>query len=177
MSTLLLMLLVILYSLTCLFVILTILLQSGKGGGLSSLGSGAGGALSDSLGATGAEKTLIKATSWASGIFLVLSLALTLYGSRLQQTGGLPALPAPPAPATGTAPPATEGQPVEGVPAATGQPAEAPAGTATEAPVTIEVRNQPAESAPATEGTEEPVVEEPEVEEPVSPAPGEAPSQ
>lgn len=120
-------LLVVLYAITCLFLILTVLLQSGKGGGLSSLGSGAGGALSDSLGATGAEKTLVKATSWAAGIFLVLSLALTLYGARLERSGGLEITPvsAPTAPA---APAPDAGQPAQ--PSAQQVPSAAPAAPA-----------------------------------------------
>ncbi len=130
-------LLILVYTLTCMFVILTILLQSGKGGGLSSLGSGAGGALSDSLGATGAEKTLVKATSWGSGIFLVLSIVLTLYGSYKERSAGLsiggapaaPTAPATTAPAT-TAPATTA--PATTAPATTTAPAAgstAPAGT------------------------------------------------
>ena len=108
-SSVILYLLILFYAITCLFLILTILLQAGKGSGLSSLGSGAGGSLSDSLGATGAEKTLSKVTSWGAGIFLALSLILTLYGAHLERSGGLvigpastveaPALPASGAPA------------------------------------------------------------------------------
>lgn len=120
-------LLVLVYAITCLFLILTVLLQSGKGGGLSSLGSGAGGGLSDSLGATGAEKTLVKATSWAAGIFLVLSLVLTLYGARLERSGGLEITPvsAPTAPA---APGSDAGQPAQ--PSSPQAPAAAPAASA-----------------------------------------------
>lgn len=119
MSTFLLYLLAFIFALVCIFLILTILLQSGKGGGLSSLGSGAGGAISDTLGATGAEKTLVKATSWAAAIFMVLALVLTLWGAHLQRSGGLlvgdirpasaPAAPAQAPAAEGGAPASTTG--------------------------------------------------------------------
>jgi len=55
MSEFILYLIVVLFALVCVVMLLAILLQSGKGGGLSSLGSGAGSALTDSLGASSAE--------------------------------------------------------------------------------------------------------------------------
>ncbi len=88
MSEFILYLIVVLFALVCVVMLLAILLQSGKGGGLSSLGSGAGSALTDSLGASSAEKTLVKATWWAAGIFMVLALVLTLWGAHVQRTGG-----------------------------------------------------------------------------------------
>ena len=69
------------YILVCGFLILVVLLQSGKGGGLSGLLSGGGG-LSDSFGASGAEKTLSRWTTYCAIAFLVVSLALTLLGAR-----------------------------------------------------------------------------------------------
>lgn len=144
MSGLWLFLLVLVYSLTCIVVIASILLQAGKGGGLSSLGSGAGGALSDSLGATGAEKTLVKATTWASGIFLALSLILTLYGARLEKTGGL---------SIGT--PAAQTQPAAPASAPATQPESAPA--ASDAPVSTPADAEKSEAvvppAPAPDET------------------------
>ena len=73
------------YVLVCGFLILVVLLQSGKGGGLSGLLSGGGG-LSDSFGASGAEKTLGNWTTYCAIAFLVVSLALTLLGARHFQT-------------------------------------------------------------------------------------------
>jgi len=160
-------LLILVYTLTCVFVILTILLQSGKGGGLSSLGSGAGGALSDSLGATGAEKTLVKATSWGSGIFLALSIILTLYGSYVERSAGLSigAAPATTAPAT-TAPASTA--PATTVPATTAPAATAPATTAPAA-------GQPAAGSTAPAGTSQP--DAPAAPPPAAPEPAGQPAQ
>ncbi len=146
-------LLILVYTITCVFVVLTVLLQSGKGGGLSSLGSGAGGALSDSLGATGAEKTLVKATSWGSGVFLALSIILTLYGSYIERSAGLSigAGPAAPTAPAGTAPattsPASTTAPATTAPATTAPATTAPATTAPAAAKTA--ATSPAPSAPA----------------------------
>ncbi len=73
--------LILVYVSVCGFLILVVLLQSGKGGGLSGLLSGGGG-LSDSFGASGAEKTLGHWTTYCAIAFLVVSLALTLLGAR-----------------------------------------------------------------------------------------------
>jgi preprotein translocase subunit SecG len=103
---------------------LVVLLQAGQGGGLASLG----GATTDTvLGGRQAVTLLTKATWWCGGIFLVLSLALSLVPrgvnpSALQERlrEATPAAPgpasqlpiggAPPtAPAPGAAAPATPG--------------------------------------------------------------------
>ena len=73
--------LILVYVLVCGFLILVVLLQSGKGGGLSGLLSGGGG-LSDTFGASGAEKTLSRWTTYCAIAFLVISLSLTLLGAR-----------------------------------------------------------------------------------------------
>ena len=69
------------YVLVCGFLILVVLLQSGKGGGLSGLLSGGGG-LSDTFGASGAEKQLGRWTTYCAVAFLVISLCLTFLGAR-----------------------------------------------------------------------------------------------
>ena len=73
--------LVLVYVLICGFLILVVLLQSGKGGGLSGLLSGGSG-LSDTFGASGAEKTLSRWTTYCAIAFLIISLLLTLMGAR-----------------------------------------------------------------------------------------------
>ncbi|HOE63501.1 MAG TPA: preprotein translocase subunit SecG [Candidatus Sumerlaeota bacterium] len=79
-------LLSLVFTAACAFLILVILLQSGKGSGLSGMLGGAN-PLTDSLGASGAEKTLTKWTTVSAILFFVLSLALTLLGGRmLKQT-------------------------------------------------------------------------------------------
>lgn len=75
-------LVLIVYLILCLGLIFFILIQSGKGGGLSSLG-GANEALSESLGATGAEKTLTKITTFSAVGFMVLAIVLALMGSAM----------------------------------------------------------------------------------------------
>ncbi|MFP4381180.1 MAG: preprotein translocase subunit SecG [Candidatus Sumerlaeia bacterium] len=61
--------------------ILVVLVQSGKGGGLSGL-VGAGSPLGDHLGATGAEKTLNRWTTYFAVGFLVLNIVLVLLGPK-----------------------------------------------------------------------------------------------
>ncbi len=73
--------LILAYVVVCGFLILVVLLQSGKGGGLSGLLSGGGG-LSDTFGASGAEKQLSRWTTYCAIAFLVISLCLTLLGAR-----------------------------------------------------------------------------------------------
>jgi len=96
----------------CVFLILVILLQAGKGGGLSSLIGGAG-AFADSLGATGVEKTLNRWTTYCAVTFGILSILLTLIGAHYAKpqsiVDGMEAA-ARPAPVTEQIP-ASEGQP------------------------------------------------------------------
>lgn len=62
------------------FLAVIILLQSGKGGGLASMGGGMG---TDTLiGGRQAATILTKATWVAGGVFLVLALALSIVSSR-----------------------------------------------------------------------------------------------
>ncbi|MCD6384165.1 preprotein translocase subunit SecG [Candidatus Sumerlaeota bacterium] len=68
------------YVFICLFLILLILMQAGKGGGLSGLVGGS--ALADTFGATGAEKTLSRWTTYLAIVFFVLSIGLTILGAR-----------------------------------------------------------------------------------------------
>jgi preprotein translocase subunit SecG len=89
-----------------------VLLQAGQGGGLASLG----GATTDTvLGGRQAVTILTKLTWWCGGIFLVLSLILSLVprggssASQLQQR--LRATPPAPAPANTTLPLGTPAQP------------------------------------------------------------------
>jgi preprotein translocase subunit SecG len=95
-------LMVIVYVLSCLFLIVVILGQEGKGGGLSGLmGSSA---LGDTLGASAAESTLRRWTRNAAITFVVLSLTLTVVGSKvfkksiLDEPGGPAAIEQAPPP-------------------------------------------------------------------------------
>lgn len=107
----------------CVFLVIIILAQPGKsGGGLSGLGGGAAGsALSETLGASHGEKTLVRWTSYMAAAFFVIAFVLTLIVSaRQQQPASQLQLPG------GTPPPAqVEGQ----APAQTAPTGEAPAQT------------------------------------------------
>ncbi len=77
------------YLLLAAFIILIVLIQPGKsGGGLGGLGGGstAGTAITETLGATQAEKSLGRWTMYAGAAFGILALALTLLGSIEQRS-------------------------------------------------------------------------------------------
>lgn len=88
MSTFLIVLLGIAYVALCGFLILIVLIQPAKkGGGLGSIGGGgAAGALTDSLGATQAEKSMAQWTKYGIAIFFILSLGLTLISNAASQS-------------------------------------------------------------------------------------------
>lgn len=86
--------LVIGYIAICIFLLFFILMQSGKGGGLSGLASS--NPLSDSLGVAGSEKTLTKWTTYCTIAFFIITLAITFFGAQKQRRsssllGNLPA--------------------------------------------------------------------------------------
>ncbi|MFH0795326.1 MAG: preprotein translocase subunit SecG [bacterium] len=116
-------LLTLIYTGVCVFLILVILLQAGKGGGLSGLMGGGG--LADSLGATGAEKTLNRWTTYCAVAFFVLSVVLTVVGGRIARQNILTGVSAPSAQTTQTAPP-TATAPETTSPVATGEQAASP---------------------------------------------------
>ena len=71
-------LVVVIHILACLSLVLVILLQSGKGGGVSAaFGGGAGAA----LGTRSASTALSKFTAFTAGTFLVTSMVLAIYSS------------------------------------------------------------------------------------------------
>jgi len=123
-----------LHVLVCIFLILVVLLQQGKGADLSVFG---GGSTQTAFGARGATTLLHKLTVTSFVIFVVTTLAISIFQSgggggsvmsgfeeaaRETQT---PAAPAAPAPATPTAPaPAAPTSPAPASPA----PAPPPAG-------------------------------------------------
>lgn len=82
--------LILFYAVACLILIFFILIQSGKGGGLSSLGSASQG-ISDAFGTTGAERALNKLTTIAAVSYIVLAILITLVISiqTRQQQGPL----------------------------------------------------------------------------------------
>lgn len=121
------------------FLVLLILVQPGKsGGGIGGLGGGAAGsAISETLGATHGEKTLVRWTSWLAGAFFVIALGLTVLANVKQAapvsqlnleetTGAAPAVPAIEQPSGAAAE-----EPAPGTVAPVGVPAQAPENTGT----------------------------------------------
>src|SRR5437868_13729713 len=80
-----------LFILVCVFMILLILIQKGRGGGLSSAFGGAGG--NTAFGSKTGD-VLTWATSIVFGVFLLLAVACNLLGSRLYGTSTGPVAPA-----------------------------------------------------------------------------------
>lgn len=121
----------IVYVVACFLLVIVVLLQSGKGGGISSA-FGIGGASQTLFGASGAGNVLTRATSILGAIFMVFSLILALLAgsekpraprrSVLQQTGA----GAPVTPGAGQAQP---GAGAGEVPGGTTIPTTPPAGT------------------------------------------------
>ena len=112
-----------------------VLLQSGKGGGLASMGGGMGSG-EGLIGGRQAANLLTK-TTWVTGsAFLVLSLVLAILSSRAQRPNSIlrdefraqPAAAPAPVQVPGTAP-AQQGAPAQQVPGATPAPAPAPSTT------------------------------------------------
>lgn len=120
----------VLHVLVCVFLIVVILLQAGKGGGMGSAFGGAGS--QTVFGGRGAQTLLGKVTSVMAAIFVVTSVTLAYHSSRSGSVVSREA-PAPVAPAPAqqgtlpTAPPANapESTPPMGAPApAQGAPAQ-----------------------------------------------------
>lgn len=86
--------LTILHIVVAVSLILFVLLQAGKGGGI---GAAFGGGTSDTLfGASGPAGILGKLTTGAAVIFMVTSLLLSYYGSRLETGSIVPTTPIKP---------------------------------------------------------------------------------
>ena len=105
-------LLLVLLALDALILIAAVLLQAGQGGGLASLGGGAG--TEQFMGGRQATTLLTKITWWCAGVFLFISLILAVLSSRSASPrsvleGGVPA-PAPVQPSTPPPPPRPSNQ-------------------------------------------------------------------
>ena len=115
-------LIVTLYVLTCGLLIITILLQQGKGGDIAN--AFGGGSSQAVFGARSGATLLTRATSVLAALFVVFALTLTVLGTRGPSSvvGGV-AGPETPAPAAPT--------PANGTPAAPAAPATPPPGNST----------------------------------------------
>jgi preprotein translocase subunit SecG len=90
-----------LHVIVALFLIIVVLLQTGKRADLA--GAFGGGGSQTAFGTRGAATVLSRATAWSAGIFMVTSLVLTLLQSGAGP-GSKSVLDSVPAPATKTAP-------------------------------------------------------------------------
>src|SRR5512141_2592334 len=70
----------------CLFLIIVVLLQSGKSADIAAAFGGMGS--QTAFGPRGAATLLSKATTWAAVIFMVTSITLSIFASRRATTGG-----------------------------------------------------------------------------------------
>ena len=120
-----------------------ILLQAGKGNGLAATFGGVSSSADSLLGTRQAGNLLTKASWWGAGIFLFLSLVLSIASTQrrapksvLDQAFTQPAAPAPVAPApAGGATGGAAGIPLTPAPSTPAQqPATAPAAPATKKP-------------------------------------------
>lgn len=102
----------IVHVIVCLFLIIVVLLQSGKAADLAGAFGGMGS--QTAFGPRGAATVLSKATTIAAGVFMVTSLSLSVLYTRVGATrGGTSVLErtTAPAPAKTTTTPATPGAP------------------------------------------------------------------
>jgi len=114
-----------LFVIDCVFLILVILLQSGKGGDVAAAFGGAGS--QTAFGPRGAQKPLEKATIIAAGLFMFIALLFSLPGvtgpSSVVTDRPAATLPTPSPAATVNAPVA---RPTAAAPAATATPQASP---------------------------------------------------
>jgi len=121
-------LLIVLLVLASIFLILVILMQSGKGGGLAATFGGVGTSPDSFFGTRQMGNVLTKASWYLGGAFLVLGFVLSLMSSRavasrsiLDQPAGSQTAPAAPAPGASDAP-----IPLENAPATQPEPGATP---------------------------------------------------
>src|SRR5271169_3670998 len=98
-------LITIVHIVVCLFLIIVVLLQSGKSGDIAAAFGGMGS--QTAFGPRGAATALSRATTWSAIIFMVTSITLSVYASRrgnansvLQGVKASPAKTQPVKPAT-----------------------------------------------------------------------------
>src|SRR5512146_3463336 len=79
-------LLTIIHVIVCLFLIIVVLLQHGKGGDIAAAFGGMGS--QTAFGPRGAATVLSKATTWAAVIFMITSITLSIFASRRGASSG-----------------------------------------------------------------------------------------
>ncbi len=79
-------LITIVHIIVCLFIIIVVLLQSGKAGAIAAAFGGMGS--QTAFGPRGAASLLEKATTWSAVIFMVTSITLSIFAARRVSGGG-----------------------------------------------------------------------------------------
>ncbi len=109
-------LLMVIHVLVCIFLVISILLQSSKGGGLAGVFGGGGGGMGSVFGGRGAASFLAKVTMWLGVAFAVTSITIALLSRGIssgqrsmmqqvaEQEASSPAAMLPTASGTGEAP-------------------------------------------------------------------------
>ena len=146
-------LIITLHVFVCLFLIIVVLLQPGKGGDLGS--AFGGGAQQNIFGARGAVKVLGPITTGSAVVFMVTSIILATIATRPQSTSLLQEENAAPAPITAPKP-ADQMAPAAEIEIDASKPAPAPEASApvnpspAEAPAPVEAPPTQPEAAPPT---------------------------
>ncbi len=137
----------VIHVLACFFLIVVVLLQTGKG---ADMGAVFGGGSQTLFGSSGAGNFLTKLTTGTAITFMITSLILTYGASRTPTSSLLDKLPATSAPAVPATPP-SEPAADAGAPAAQADAAPAAEAPATEAPADAPApdASAPAEQPPA----------------------------
>ena len=111
-------LITIVHIIVCFFIIVVVLLQSGKSGDISAAFGGQGS--QTAFGPRGAASALSKATTWSAVAFMVTSITLSVYASKhggpayvLQNLKSQPAKTQPAAPAQKPANPPVQNPPTQ----------------------------------------------------------------
>lgn len=148
----------------CLFLIIVVLLQSGKAADIAGAFGGAGS--QTAFGPRGAATVLSRATTWCAIMFMVCAMALVLHTDRPTGSGSVlekvskPAAPAAPAKQGSTTPtpqPSTPSAPQSGTPAA--PQSNAPGATQPSGqtqPSASQSKNPPASNPPAQSPAQQP---------------------
>jgi len=80
-------LITIIHVIVCFFLIVVVLLQSGKSGDIAAAFGGQGS--QTAFGPRGAATVLSKATTWSAIIFMVTSITLSVFAARRSGTGSV----------------------------------------------------------------------------------------
>lgn len=116
--------LLVLHVFTCILLVLVVLVQSGKDGGIGMMSGG--GSSQTVFGSSGGANFFTKFTSACAAVFMVTSIFLTITKGNKHNSVFAGQVPAKTAPATPGAPAATSGAPAAAAPAATNEAPPAP---------------------------------------------------